>query len=538
MTSYRLLGSALVLAATALVACGDDEVEGEVGQSDAAVREDRDAGGSAGSGGRSGRDAGDSPRDAGARSDAGTRRDAAAPADAAPPDEDEEDASSAEPPALARPQDGRTFTIDEATLAFEALPNADAWTGKLGQAGYRVEVPREWNGVLVMYAHGYGGTGNVLAVTTPSIRQYLIENGYAWAASSYSTNFYDVRAGVEDTNALALEFTNIAAKNGRTLDAPRKRYVIGHSMGGHVSGAAIEREARETAVHKVEYDGAVPMCGVMGDTQLFNFFTAFQWAAEKLAGVPYTTGPIADPAALRTQLQAALFKTYPTELTWAGTQLRDLVRNLTGGARSNFDEGYAAKQWQDALWSTVGGDGTVNGILAKPVTDTRDIVYQFDADPEVNQEERAFNDEIYRSQPEPDANALRSDGLRWVPQVNGEFDIPVVTLHTLGDLYVPFKMQQIYRERADAKGNGTRLVQRAIRGTGHCEFTIAEQVAAFEAMVRWEEDDVRPRGDEVLDASAVGDAAYGCNFTDNTFTDAERERGLPEARAAVSACQP
>ncbi|HET8939765.1 MAG TPA: hypothetical protein VFN67_40275 [Polyangiales bacterium] len=523
----------------ALAACGDDEQE--TGQSDAAVTA-TPAPGHAGSGsaGKPARDAGTKPRDAGTESrdaamdaamDASMNRDASAPGD-------EADAATGAPPTHERAQDGRTYMVDEAALAFEGLPNADAWSGKLGNAGYRIEVPKAWNGILVMYAHGYAGTGNVLNVTTPSIREYLINNGYAWAASSYSANYYDVRAGVEDTNALALEFTALAAKNGRMLEAPRKRYLIGHSMGGHVTGAAIEREARETAVHKVEYDGAVPMCGVMGDTQLFNFFTAFQWAAEKLAGVPYTTGPVSDPAALRMQLQAALFKTYPTELTWAGVKLRDLVRNLTGGARSNFDQGYATKQWQDALWTTVGGDGTINGILAKPVTDTREIVYQFDADPAINAEERAFNDEIHRSTPEPDANGLRSDGLRWIPQVNGEFEIPVVAMHTLGDLYVPFKMQQIYRQRAQEKGSETWLTQRAIRGTGHCEFTIAEQVSAFEAMVRWEQDGVRPDSDEVLDPAAVSSATYGCKFTDNTFTDQERQRGLPEARMLVEACTP
>jgi|GEM_PF-154568 len=532
MSKNRLLGCVIVLGACALSACGNDSPA--TGQSDPAATGDAadagDAGGSAGSGAR---DAGvktGSARDAGTRDTGG--RDAGAKRDAA----EEEDASTGQEPTFARPQDGRAFSVDEAMLVFEALPNADAWSGKLGKSGYRIEVPREWNGVLVMYAHGYGGTGNMLSVGLPSIREYLIENGYAWAASTYSANYYDVRAGVEDTNELALEFVKLAAKHGRTIAEPSKRYLIGHSMGGHVTGAAIEREARETAVHKVEYAGAVPMCGVMGDTQLFNYFTAFQWAAEKLAGVPYTTGPVTDPAALRTQLQAALFKTYPTELTWAGTQLRDLVRNLTGGARSNFDQGYAAKQWQDALWSTVGGDGTINGVLAKPVTDTREVVYQFDNDSAISEEERLFNDEIQRSKPEPEANGLRTDGLRWIPAVNGEFDIPVVSLHTLGDLYVPFKMQQIYRQRADAKGNGARLVQRAIRGTGHCEFTIAEQVSAFQAMVRWEENGLVPPGDNVLDAAEVSSDNYGCLFTENNFTDAERMRGLPEARMAVPSC--
>jgi alpha-beta hydrolase superfamily lysophospholipase len=85
-----------------------------------------------------------------------------------------------------------------------------------------------------------------------------------------------VRAGVEDTNALALEFTKIATKNSRPLADPSKIYITGHSIGGHITGAAIEDEAAKTAVNKVKYAGAVPMCGVMGDAELFNQFAAMQ----------------------------------------------------------------------------------------------------------------------------------------------------------------------------------------------------------------------------------------------------------------------
>lgn len=199
-------------------------------------------------------------------------------------------------PEETRPQDGRSFTADTTATTFPAMAAAagdvvdmsttSRWAGVLGGANYRVEVPAQWNGKLVMYAHGYAGTGATLFVSNPSIRRYLIQNGYAWAASSYSKNYYDVRAGVEDTNALALEFTKIAAANARTLAAPTRIYITGHSMGGHITAAAIEDEAQITANHKVRYHGAVPMCGVMGDTELFNQFAAMQVTAQAIAGVP------------------------------------------------------------------------------------------------------------------------------------------------------------------------------------------------------------------------------------------------------------
>ncbi|MCO4887777.1 hypothetical protein MKD50_00190 [Cupriavidus sp. WGtm5] len=35
----------------------------------------------------------------------------------------------------------------------------------------------------------------------------------------------------------------------------------------------------EPANHKVRYHGAVPVCGVLGDTELINYFGAYQTAA-------------------------------------------------------------------------------------------------------------------------------------------------------------------------------------------------------------------------------------------------------------------
>ena len=157
-----------------------------------------------------------------------------------------DDNSSA--PEETRPQDARTFTpVVETTFA--ALGNSavatDRWTGVLNGSAYRIEVPTTgWNGKLVMWAHGYAGTGPNLTVSTPIMRRYLLDNGYAWAASSYSKNYYDVRVGVEDTNALALNFATIAAAKGRVLAAPTKIFITGVSMGGHITAAAIDARHR------------------------------------------------------------------------------------------------------------------------------------------------------------------------------------------------------------------------------------------------------------------------------------------------------
>jgi pimeloyl-ACP methyl ester carboxylesterase len=439
-------------------------------------------------------------------------------------------------PEETRAQDTRTFTPAEPNATTFTAMSAQAgdtvdmsttsrWAGVLNGAAYRVEVPANWNGKLVMYAHGYAGTGTALGVSNPSIRRYLVQNGYAWAASSYSKNYYDVRAGVEDTNALALEFNNIAAKNSRTLTAPSKIYITGHSMGGHITAAAIEDEAAATAVHKVKYVGAVPMCGVVGDTELFNEFAAMQVTAQALAGqAAYPTDKFADISA---QVTSTLFTTFPSAPTATGAKYLAVVQNITGGPRPMFDLGIAFGGSFPSAYGTFGSDGTVTGILNKNVLDTTGFTYVINGDTAGS---AALNASAQKLTPAADANRLRTDGLRWIPKVNGEFKIPVVTIHTLGDLFVPFSMEQVYQKRVAAKGNSAWLVQRAIRGVSHCDFTVAEQVEAFAAMINWETNGIKPAGDDVVTAATVAAPTFGCTFTRNTLG--------PDESGATAALRP
>ncbi|HWS74990.1 MAG TPA: alpha/beta hydrolase [Quisquiliibacterium sp.] len=421
-----------------------------------------------------------------------------------------------------RPHDNRVFTSDASATTFDAMAAAagdvvdmsttSRWAGVLGQAAYRVEVPANWNGKLVMYAHGYRGTGAALTVSNPTIRRHLIQNGYAWAASSYSRNYYDVRVGVEDTNALALNFTKIAAANSRPMPEPSRIYITGHSMGGHVTGAAIDAEARSTAINKVNYHGAVPMCGVLGDTELFNQFAGMQVTALALAGIP--SYPFQKWSEVSAQVTSTLFQTFPSVPTPTGTKYLSVLQNITGGTRPMFDLGITVGGSFPSAWGSFGGDGTINGVLNSNVLDTTAYTYTITGDAAGS---TALNASVQKISPDPDANRLRTDGLRWIPKVNGDFKIPVVSIHTLGDLFVPFSMQQTFKQRVAEKGNASWLVQRAIRGASHCDFTVAEQVAAFEAMARWEREGVKPQGDDVSTPATVAAPTYGCAFTDNAL---------------------
>jgi hypothetical protein len=100
------------------------------------------------------------------------------------------------------------YFVDESKLPFEGLaglPSTRQW-GVLKGAGYRIEVPANWNRSLVLWAHGFRGEGPELTVDDHPLRQLLLATGYAWAASSYSANGYNPGQGAEDTHRLTRFF--------------------------------------------------------------------------------------------------------------------------------------------------------------------------------------------------------------------------------------------------------------------------------------------------------------------------------------------
>ncbi len=413
------------------------------------------------------------------------------------------------------------YAVDEGALPFDPLPDATAYWGVRQGAGWRIEVPDDWNGDLVLYAHGFVPEEvPVLAVQNPSddLRAHLLDSGYAWAASSYRANGYIPGIGATDTYELGKIFAGEAGQHhvgASTGDSgrPDRIYLVGASMGGHVVGHAIEKWPNA-------YVGAMPVCGVMGDNELFDYFMDVYVTAETLVGNdPSVPSPpdYATVGSVATRDQ--LGPNYPAVLNDAGERFKQIIKNRTGGERPAFEAGWLG---------FVGGDFIFQQALATPATENADTFYRFTDGPEPTPEEEAFNDEIARFAYDPSARnpqGIHDDAVN-SPSIRGDITVPVLTMHTLGELFVPFSMQQIYAERVADDGKSDLLVQRAIRAAFHCDFTEAELTTAFDDLVEWVEDGVRPAGDDVLDPETVADPAYGCRFTD----------GVTFARLTIPPC--
>ena len=388
------------------------------------------------------------------------------------------------------------YFVDQSKLPFGALPGTTTarYWGVHGGAGYRIEVPASWNGELVLYGHGFRGTGLELTVDNPRIRQYLVTHGYAWAASSYSKNGYDVKEGVKDTHALGELFNGLVGN-------PTRTYITGHSMGGHITGVAIEQ-------YPSAYVGALPMCGVMGDNELFDYFLDFNLVAEALAGVqaqfPF---PANYQTAVVPVVKAALASSYPSGLNSQGVKLFGVTQNISGGPRPAFATSFFV--WGNFLF-TVGVTGGDIGVAPGNVQDNSTAVYQIDSNPALSNDEIVLNANVLRVTQDPQGR--HPNGLANIPPILGTFRIPVVTIHTIGDLFVPLSMEQIYAMRAAKQGTSNLLVQRAIRDHAHCGFAVPEEEAAFAALVNWVTNGVKPDGDDILNPAAVEAATFGCKF--------------------------
>ncbi len=406
----------------------------------------------------------------------------------------------------------KEYVVVEAALPFDPLEGAEAFWGIQNGAGWQYEVPEHWNGDLVMWAHGYAGTGTDLFVQQPpqGLREYLIANGYAWGASSYSENDYRVATPAKETRRLAQSFKKFTGVKKQ----PAHRYLLGVSMGGNITAYSAER-------YRKFYDGLLPACGVLADKDLFDYFADANLAFQELGGNGEL--PVANPAqwlgvdvpANKAALEAAP-GSWPFALNDDGEALKQLIELESGGDRPNFDEGWTF--WNIAvegqfdnsnfLWSLAIDTGTVP--LEGQFNGNDGEVYQLDLDPALSAEEVAFNENIQRVERMSYLPYQRKE----LPENKGRFVDPMLTIHNLGDLFVPFNNEVEYYERVQANGFPNKLVQRAIRGAGHCDFTTAEWITSFQDLENWAENGVKPEGDIVNDPAAVADPSYGCRFTE------------------------
>ena len=377
-----------------------------------------------------------------------------------------------------------------AEARFDALPAAKAFFGQYDGGLYRIEIPENWNGELVLYAHGYapntGTNGSTLRVGNSPVREHLIQNGYAWAASSYRCNGYVPGQGLLDTMALTDLFTK--TNNGR---APQRVYLTGTSMGGHITLLGMHE-------FPTTFAGGLAMCPA--GPELFDFFAATAGAAEVITGVQLKLDTMqADLAKMNDILGK------PPDYTEKGRQLASVEIQISGGPRPFAAEGLASggRFAGNISGAALAGSTTPTNRAAM----TTHIKYAIDddlglaADALNKGARRKAIDAAFRNPMGPYDEVVPFDG---------KLERPVLTMHGTGDLFVPIFLEQVLKRAVEASGKQQLLTQRIYRIAGHCGFSQPEMIRAFDDLTTWVKQGTKPEGDEVY-----GDLRNaGVKFTD------------------------
>jgi hypothetical protein len=377
-----------------------------------------------------------------------------------------------------------------AEARFDALPAAKAFFGQYDGGLYRIEIPENWNGELVLYAHGYapntGTNGSTLRVGNSPVREHLIQNGYAWAASSYRCNGYVPGQGLLDTMALTDLFTK--TNNGR---APQRVYLTGTSMGGHITLLGMHE-------FPTTFAGGLAMCPA--GPELFDFFAATAGAAEVITGVQLKLDTMqADLAKMNDILGK------PPDYTEKGRQLASVEIQISGGPRPFAAEGLASggRFAGNISGAALAGSTTPTNRAAM----TTHIKYAIDEDLGLTADalnkgaRRKAIDAAFRNPMGPYDEVVPFDG---------KLERPVLTMHGTGDLFVPIFLEQVLRRAVEASGKQQLLTQRIYRIAGHCGFSQPEMIRAFDDLTTWVKQGTKPEGDEVY-----GDLRNaGVKFTD------------------------
>jgi alpha-beta hydrolase superfamily lysophospholipase len=370
-------------------------------------------------------------------------------------------------------------------------------------AFYLVAIPRDWNGVLVLHAHGGPALG---APTAKRVADDLtrwaitVKAGYAWAGSSFAQGGVAVRAAATDTERLRRIVVQHVAQ-------PRRTVLHGQSW-----GASVAAKGAELFTAGKPYDAVLLSSGVLGGgTRSYDFRLDLRVLYQQLchnhprpdeAAYPLWQGLPADatmkqadlakrsqaclglglPAAQRTPEQAAKLKTLldvlklpesslQGHLNWATFHFRDIAQHRTGG-RNVF--GNLGANYQGSA-----DDAALNAAVQRYAADPQAVArFGADTDP------------------------------------NGHIPVPVLTVHAIEDPTAFVELEHQFQRTMQAAGTADHLVQTFADFDTHSYLSDPVYPALLEALLRWVDAGEKPTPRAIAQRCDSLESRYGaaCRF--------------------------
>lgn len=364
---------------------------------------------------------------------------------------------------------------------------------------YRIEVPPNWNGTLVLYSHGYvtPGSSNLAQDAPDAVTgAFLLGQGYALAGSSYSQTGWAVQQAFTDQIAVLGIFDDIVKMH------PQRTIAWGDSLGGMITAGLIQ-------LYPHTFTAALSMSGVLGgavgtwNTALDGAFAVNLLLANNTLQIVHI-----NPATAQHNLATGLAALEQAQATPQGrarialaAALSDVSGWFTPGSPEPAAHDYAAREYNEYLWLKHVG-------LPFALVFRTDIEARAGGNPSWNTGVNYFHQFAISAEKQTARGLYATAGLsleqdlkrlQTAPRIaadpaavryltkyityNGHISVPMLTMHDVGDGFVINQNERAYATIVRRAGNAPLLRQTFIDRAGHDVYTPAERIAAFMALI-------------------------------------------------------
>ncbi len=370
--------------------------------------------------------------------------------------------------------------------------------GTLQGANYTIEVPADWHGTLVLYSHGYVFADQPPLNPAPDApdaltASALLQQGYALAGSSYSQNGWALQQAFHDQIAL-LDFFD------QTCGTPTRAIAWGQSLGGIITAGLVQ-------LYPDRFTAALPMCGVLAGgiatwNQALDGALAFNvLLARNALPLVHITNPTTALLQASTILDAAQLTSQGRARIALAAALTDLPGWFDPASPEPAQSDFTAQENNQYLSMSLidfafvfKGRAELEGRAGGNFSWNTNVDYNQQLGNSVDRDEVAalykqagldLNNDLHtlattqRIKADPAAEAYLNKYITF----NGNLNIPVLTAHTTGDNLVVNQDEQAYASVVSYQGNSALLRQIFVHRAGHCTFTPAETLTAFQTLL-------------------------------------------------------
>ncbi|GAB2586522.1 DUF6351 family protein [Ramlibacter solisilvae] len=372
-------------------------------------------------------------------------------------------------------------------------------------AFYLVAVPAQWNGTLVLHAHGGPTLGApTLERTAEDLKRWavVVKAGYAWAGSSFRQGGVAVRAAAEDTERLRRIFRLHVAQ-------PRLTLLHGQSWGAAVAAVGASMYTDDGQGRR-PYNAVLLSSGVLAGSQSYDFRLDLRVLYQALCanhprpeegsyplwmGLP--PGMKLEPGELRRRVDACLGLDRAAALRTPEQQRK--LRTLTGVLNIPADSIPGHLSW--ATWHF---QDIAQRMGGRSVFGNEGVRYRGSDD------DAAINAAVARYRADPAAVADFAADV----DPDGRIPVPVLTVHGIGDPTAFVEMDHGFRATMARAGTAGHLVQTFTEDRTHSYLSDVVYVTLLAELSRWARGGAMPTPAGIAEHCRGFEPAWGagCRF--------------------------